>query len=241
MGHVYLAGRVVGTFEPQTKGSTGKAYIKDIEVGEYTLEESGIVVVEGGSDVGSYVTEQTKFNEVRFMRNGGEVRKVNDLETHVLGTTETQAHEEGQFYIEGTDPVKFGIRVWKRDKNGNETEITNGTPVAVVYKEIPFEGKQFATWDCPEVPLEPTDTIVVRCYAKIGADPYILLPCVVKVGFYTEWQSEQLSAKKLNSAKWVVTYQTLVVQDGVYTYSYLIFGDQIGGYESFIENFSWER
>ena len=132
--------------------------------------------------------------------------------------------------------VYAGIRVWKWDSAGAETEITAGTPVAQVSTVVNRVAVPpiTATWACPLTTLVSTDSIVVRWYTRFDSDAWL------------EWltsTTEQLGAQSLDAATWTVSYSWRVtgIPAGV-TYSYLYFdGDWEASpyYETEISNFTW--
>lgn len=110
-------------------------------------------------------------------------------------------------YISGAGDVTVyvGIRVWKRNSGGGETEITAGTPVAVVSRPNAGEGQQSNTWSCPQTSLATTDAIVVRAYIKIGTGAWTLgADAVLNSVFITE----QLGETQLDAGVWTITYFT---------------------------------
>jgi hypothetical protein len=167
--------------------------------------------------------------ETRYMRS-------DDIITGYfnLGTSQSSVAKGYEAYYPGSRTVYWGIRVWKRDSSGTETEITAGTPVAQVSRSANGEGLQSATWACPQTPLDPTDRIVVRVYQKIGAGAWV---SVTAFTGNSGWATEQLGAIQLDSATWTVYYFTLRDYDGVDTYGDFYWGTST--YNSRIENFSW--
>src|SRR4030042_1519736 len=76
-----------------------------------------------------------------------------------------------------TDPENeaycyWGVRVWKRSSIGTETELTPGSPVAVVSRTSSGSGLQSATWACPGTNLSVTNCLVVRVYYKFDWTNY---------------------------------------------------------------------
>jgi len=116
---------------------------------------------------------------------------VNGLSTYILGLIYDPTLGMGLTTI-GYSQV--GIRVWKRDEAGTETEITPGSPVAVV--DVPLDSGTFpATWDCPQTALASTDAIVVRLY--FYSTNWVL---------QRTWITEQLGAQSLDAATWTVQH-----------------------------------
>jgi hypothetical protein len=140
--------------------------------------------------------------ETRYMRS--DQQTVNYLLAYVLGTSQSTIATSSQVTQTGSGgaTVYWGIRVWKRDSAGNETEITSGTPVAQVSRNAVGEGIQSATWLCPTTTLSVSDAIVVRVYIKVGTldwaqgnNPPIFI-------------TERLLAGQLNGTTWTVYYYT---------------------------------
>jgi len=126
---------------------------------------------------------------------------VNGLTAYILGITYDIAPE---LRISTSGYTLAGIRVWRRDDAGNETEITAGTPVAVV--TIPAAtGYIDATWDCPQTALASTDAIVVRLY--FYSTSWVL---------QRTWITEQLGAQSLDAATWTVRHWFILVVDVIY-------------------------
>ncbi|MEM3407461.1 MAG: hypothetical protein QXM07_07490 [Nitrososphaerota archaeon] len=105
-------------------------------------------------------------------------------------------------YGSGNDITHFGIRVWKRNSTGAETEITNGYPVAIVsvnYTVNPDNTAYGSSLDCPLIYLSPTDSIVVRVYYKKelqNIDWTLIATC----------STSQLGVDKFPPTTWVVIY-----------------------------------
>jgi len=158
---------------------------------------------------------------------------INSLNTYTLKTYQnpTTSRTVTQTI---TSPLKtgyWGIRVWKRSENGTETEITNGTPVAVVTRETVGQSIESNTWECPKTKLNYHDSIVVRVYTKYeggeweqsGADT---------PDFTTE-QNIEIEVYGI----WTVYYHTWIgLLFGVYYYRYSFGND----YNSRIENYTYQ-
>jgi len=134
----------------------------------------------------------------------------------------------------GTPTAYYGIKVFKRNAAGDETEITSGVSAIVSY---PYGASAYstrsATWDCPETALEATDSIVVRVYADVDVNP----PTTLRTTFTTE----QLGASKLDAVTWTVWYRVRRVRTGVspnYTYTFYYRYGTVGD-DSLIDNFTW--
>ena len=167
----------------------------------------------------------------------GDQHTVNGLTAYILGTTQSNTEQnsliEKSGWGTGGKTVNWGIRVWKRDSGGGETEITGGTPVAQVSRNAAGEGIQSNTWACPEISLATTDSIVVRVYAEIVGQ----VAWTVQATFTTE----QLGAVVLSNVSWTVyyyvKYDTSTSLFGSYTKGWFYWGTST--YNSRIGNFTW--
>jgi len=127
----------------------------------------------------------------------------------------------------------WGIRVWKVNSSGVETEITSGTPVAVVSRTTEVGGLLLsATWACPLTSLVSTDAIIVRVYGQFGTDPWGLFPGA-------EFITEQLGAQSLDSATWTVYYYTDASYSPSLNVTTMRYYWDTATYDSKITNFSW--
>jgi len=167
--------------------------------------------------------------ETRYFRSDTET--VNGLNAYKLRTSQTGIEGSGA-EVSGSSTLYYyiGIRVWKRDSSGVETEITGGSPVAVVTVKVGSGGLKSATWNCPQTSLSSTDSIVVRVYHDIAINP----PTTLVATFTTE----QLSAAQLDSATWTVYYYINARRISGTTYG-MSFKWDTTTYNSKITNFSW--
>jgi len=165
--------------------------------------------------------------ETRYLRS--DQHTVNGLTAYVLGTSQTTSFLSRTQTFSGSPTVEWGIRVWRRAADGTETEVTSGTPVAVVSRAYDGSGLQSATWNCPQTSMADTDAIVVRVYVR-GGGSWILLETFI---------TEQLGAGQLDAATWTVYYWTSrqYVPPVGQTSTSFRFGDST--YNSRIEGFSW--
>lgn len=125
----------------------------------------------------------------------------------------------------------WGIRVWKRTAAGVETEITAGTPVAVVTRTEDGSGTQLATWTCPQTSLNATDAIKVIIYFRWGEGTWSAIVTFI---------AEELNASQLDNVVWSVYYWTSRSYDSknVITTAEYGWGQTGGDRDSRIENFS---
>lgn len=93
----------------------------------------------------------------------------------------------------------WGIRTWKRSSSGTETEITSGSPVAVVSRSTSGQGTQSATWNCPATNLTGTDCLVIRVYYKFDVTSWTMC---------AQFSTVQLNATSLYGQTWTVHYYT---------------------------------
>jgi len=127
---------------------------------------------------------------------------VNNATTYKLVENHTQTAASVNSSV--TDPENeaycyWGVRVWKRSSAGTETEITSGSPVAVVSRTSSGSGLQSANWTCPTTNLSITDCLVVRVYYKFDWTNYT--QC-------SQFITLQLNATLLEAGTWTVYYYT---------------------------------
>jgi len=158
--------------------------------------------------------------ETRYFRSDSQT--VNGLTARALlnGQGTTSAYKDISSY-----DYKIGIRVWKRNSSGVETEITGGSPVAVA--NIPASsGYISGSWNCPQTSLASSDAIVVRVYATADGSTWVLVDT---------WITDQLGAQSLDASTWTVYYY-IYVRASPYAVRFY-FGTST--YNSRITNFSW--
>lgn len=158
-------------------------------------------------------------SETRYFRTGSAT--VNGLLARTLLTS--QVGVTGSIQNESSY-AQIGIRVWKRDSVGTETEITSGTLVAVATWDEGIGSAIYSgSWACPQTSLASTDSIVVRVYTAVD------LP------LYDTWQTGQLGVTQLDSATWTVYYYlTYSIQWAILTFKF-----DTATYNSRITNFSY--
>ena len=130
--------------------------------------------------------------------------------------------------------IYWGIRVWSRSINGVETELTSGTPVAIVGRYgISGYMVQSSTWNCPGTALNKTDSIVVRVYTTHGNYPW---------NSVANFTTERLGASHLGAATWTIFYYTNwylgTIGGSIFTYGAFTWGYN---QPSRIENFQIPR
>lgn len=118
------------------------------------------------------------------------------METH---TTNSSVTSKSALDPEDEWVGYWGVRVWKRSSSGTESEITSGSPIAVVSRSSSGQGLQSANWTCPATNLSITDSLVVRVYYKFDVDSYTLC---------AEFSTIQLNATSLMGQTWTVYYYT---------------------------------
>jgi len=112
----------------------------------------------------------------------------------------------------------WGVRVFKVDSSGNESEITDGNPVAIVSRTSDGEGVQTTTWSFPGCTLDPTDRICIKYYSRIGTSDWVEKLNVV---------TPELGVSSLPAQLWRFKYYTkrlTLYFDQYYTNNYLFFG-----------------
>lgn len=136
------------------------------------------------------------------MRN--ETHTINGLLAYKLHLSKiTSERDFSQTQIPGQLACAVGMRVWKRNSGGSETEVTSGTPVAqVTYSDGDIKVTRSNTWVCPLTALNSTDAIKVVVYASLGGS-------WVKIGsgaYDSIFITEQLGASSLDNNTWTVYY-----------------------------------
>lgn len=172
-----------------------------------------------------------RYVDFRHMR--GDTQSVNGLTAYKLGANQSDTARVAALTVYENSVVYWGIRVWKRSLVGVETEITFGTPVAQVSRSLNGQGLQNATWNCPNIALNVTDSIVIRTYCKASGS-WVL---------QTTFTTAQLNAQSLNEAVWTVFYWTKRQLDwigsGYRTIGYFRWGTST--YDSRIQDFTVTR
>jgi len=150
----------------------------------------------------SFVKQVQAVTETRYFRS--DTQSVNSLTAYILGTTQSSSNLSTVVNTSGTGEGTsyWGIRVWKRNSSGTETEITSGTPVAQVTRTASGSGIQSATWTPPETTLATTDSIVVRVYLRVNTGSWL------QGGTAPNYTTEQLGNTLLESLPWTVYYHT---------------------------------
>ena len=163
--------------------------------------------------------------EIRYMSS-------NVVNSHYeLGTSQSASFVNEYGYGTGILPVYYGIRVFKISGAGTQTEITGGTPVAIVSRTVNGSGMQSTTWNYPQTILVNNDSIIVGVYMKIGINSWESMSA-----FSTS--TPRLNASQLNSTTWTVYYYTSrSEQSGNTTVGEFSFGDST--VDSRIENFAY--
>jgi hypothetical protein len=151
----------------------------------------------------------------RYMR--GDLHSVNGLQAYKLDANKGDISRVSSVTDYACNTVYWGVRVWKRSAEGVETEITSGTPVAQVNRSVDGQGIQTGTWNCPNITLTATDSVVIRVYCKNGA------LWILQATFTTN----QLAAESLNEGAWTIHYWT----KRMYTF--------LGGWQRTIAYFRW--
>ncbi|MEM2178191.1 MAG: hypothetical protein QXK24_05365 [Ignisphaera sp.] len=159
------------------------------------------------------------FNTIYFREN---TITVNGLTAYMLGNPQTNTEKRSnELYREwsgyGKDPEAcLGIRIWKRSKEGIETEITSGSPIAIIKHQSNYDSgiySKSATWNCPAINLPKDSSIVIRVYGYVGPknDPHTWTELAV-------FSTPQLQAS-LQASTWTIYY---------YYWVYLYYSSTIG-------------
>ncbi len=136
----------------------------------------------------------------RYMRS--DTQTVNGLNAYKLNIPQSNSSASNTQYGDGSRAY-WGIRAWVRHSNGTEQEINldtqTGTPKAVVSRGS-GSGLQSATVTVAQTGLQPTDSLVVRVYTKVGTDSDWTLSAT--------FTTEQLQATALQATTWTIYYYT---------------------------------
>mgnify|MGYP001626486683 CR=1 FL=1 len=171
-------------------------------------------------------------SQTRYFKNA--TTTVNGLSANALALDLAGSSASVAQSATGATDGDLGIGVYKRDSAGVETELTAGTPVAIVtYVDGDSGVLRSNTWNAPQTLLASTDSIVVRVYGRVpsGTGTWKLL---------ASWTTEQLGAKRLETATWTIKYY------GSFTYSITLnlgtlYFNFDGTRPSCIENFTWKK
>jgi len=126
-------------------------------------------------------------NETRYMRDD-----------NALGLVQTAT---GANYLTGSGGIVYtGFRAWVLHDDNTETELTSGTATAIVNRSGTGQGIQTSAWPCPQTSVLTTDSVRVRVYQSIGANP--------PTGLAAKFTTEQLGASSIDSATWTLSYYT---------------------------------
>lgn len=177
--------------------------------------------------------------DTRYFRS--DTALVNGLTTEQLLTSQSGVAGTREKYF--SDPeashikAQWGSRVWLRDSEGSETEVTSGACVAIVSRLQNGEGIQSLVWSCPETAATETDSVVVRVYARVQL--------TFKPATYSNWQqfdawqTEQLGATQLDANTWTFYYYTKLTVQAFPRIWYYWFKFDTATYVSRITGFSY--
>ena len=176
---------------------------KALNTGTGTLDLEDVILADSKAHSISKLLSDGTVNALPppvYMRS--DQHTVNDATMYKLTQNHTQSAASVNSSV--TDPENeaycyWGVRVWKRSSVGTETELTSGSPVAVVSRTSSGSGLQFANWSCPATNLSATDCLVVRVYYKFDWTNYTLC---------SQFITLQLNATLLKASTWTVCYYT---------------------------------
>lgn len=137
--------------------------------------------------------------------------------------------------------VQNGIRVWLWEYNGSVgTELTSGTPIAVVERTSAGEGLQNATWTPPLTNLTRTQYFEVRVYYRRFVVIWLAwtLWTGINLGLSADFITESLGMTQLLNASWNVYYYTAFKTAGTFKWFEYYWGNAT--YNSRIENIQLE-
>lgn len=159
-----------------------------------------------------------------------DLHTVNGLYSYQFKTSQSSSEKYAAHQKAGNYSGQWGIGVRVRHSNGSITNVSGGSPVALVNRTAgstyPVEGYQSNTWSCPETELTTTDALNLVVYQRCEGFSW----GVGAVSFV----SPQLGVNLLNASSWTVQYYTYWWSDGTTTKIRFYFG--IFYYNSRIEN-----
>ncbi len=123
---------------------------------------------------------------------------VNGLTATSLNTTQSSVAGYYQTSTTVGRNTYAGIRVWKRNTSGTETEITSGTAVATVGQTANGAGLLTASYTPSVTVLDSGDSIVVRLYVATSVANLTTVRAVFTTG--------QMSTGTLDDHEWAVSY-----------------------------------
>ncbi|MCK5038385.1 MAG: FG-GAP repeat protein, partial [Thermoplasmata archaeon] len=196
------------TYESITEVASSATYDSDYTASETFTESDSNTLTHTATQAQDGTTEDivelsvggsSSTTEIRYMRSDSAT--VNGLTADSLSTTQSTTAQTTT--LTSTTIIYAGIRVWKRDSGGTETEITSGTAVAIA--SATSTAIVSGTWSCPQTALAATDSIVVRWYADGATPPTNLIQ---------DFTTEQLGATQLDANTWTVYYYLSERQNG---------------------------
>ena len=123
---------------------------------------------------------------------------VNGVTAYRLANAPSSTGKTDTVTIDGAYWTCYGVRIWVVDVNGETEELTDGEPVAVVYRSDTSQGLQSATWNCSGYD-GIVNALMIKVYQRFGTQEWSL-----RVTFITE--NETLI--KLPEATWTFHYYT---------------------------------
>jgi hypothetical protein len=204
----------------------------------FNTTKSGFLTI--GIDSNSTPSSITDPTEIRYMDSTSS-GSVNGLNVYAFRTSYTEA-KICQVPLVNTYPTLctgyWGIRTWKRNSTGTETEITSGSPVARVNFTLAGSTYKSNTYSVSTTALSSTDSIVARVYISICNQS------LWQQINYAVFTTEQLGAIQLNSSTWTVRYNIWIDKHGTppsetYTYYYCWVINTNPDTTSEVDNFVW--
>jgi parallel beta-helix repeat protein len=188
----------VGTQFATGRDGVGTMDIWDLTVADNRFQWGG----ESSSIMGVELSNRPNVDRF-YMRAIPDEITANGLTAYKLGLDGTTGDIQFAPVMEKGGTHSWGMRVWKRSAAGVETEITGGTPEAIVSRDIDGNGPQVSLWVPPQTPMDLTDSIVVRVYQGRN----IIAP-FIPTNLVSEYITPPLNSIQLNSTVWEVCYFT---------------------------------
>ena len=225
-GYTYSNAQVMGAFDYNNDGwddtnNVENVYIHpdDVEIGNYIVRIKADNIAGDAVDLGynsqDYAlvvynaANHTELPTVLNMR--GHQHTVNNLEAFDLTNSPSYKlnHESSTLTHMDTSSwytVNWGIRIFGRNRQGQEAELTFGTPEAIVSRSSPGSGYQSTSWSYwfPSTTFDEGDALVIRVYSCI----YGQVPWTEQATFITTDLTEFLDGNTLYLTNWDIHYYT---------------------------------
>ena len=178
--------------------------------------------------VSIYILDPSVTGDIFYFRSNSHT--VNNVTGYVLSETQT-ASSLNLSEVNDLATVSWGFRVFILENGNYSTELTSGTPTALLTRTSNGQGIQNASWTPSVTSLHVGfDALLIRVYVKIGSDDWV---------FKAVFVSSLLMEKQLNSTAWVFSCyttrnSTIALATGIFS-----FGD--GTFNSLVQGLAFQE